>query len=37
MLYNGTEYIKDGYFAEGEIVSYPQFDFVIDGIKELNA
>lgn len=37
-MFSGKEYIsKDGYFAECETSSYPQFNFVIDGITELNA
>ena len=37
-MFSGKEYIsKDGYFTECETSSYPQFNFVIDGITELNA
>ena len=35
--YNGIEYISpDGYFMESEVGSAPSFQFVIDGITELN-
>lgn len=37
-LYGGKEYIdKKGFFMENELVSYPMFNFIIDGITELNA
>lgn len=36
-MYGGKEFIKDECFMECETVAYPQFNFVIDGITELNA
>lgn len=35
--YNGVEYISpDGYFMESELASAPSFNFIVDGITELN-
>ena len=35
--YNGLEYISpDGYFMESELASAPAFQFIVDGITELN-
>ena len=35
--YNGVEYISpDGYFMESELASAPSFQFIVDGITELN-